>query len=73
LRGSCPDEPAEVRALRTDLRLAGAPLSAADVFSRKVPRFFISGNTTQETTIEGEYDGKVREHVRWALTFTRVS
>jgi len=73
LRGSCPDEPADVRALRTDLRLADAPLSAADVFSRKVSRFFISGNTTQETTIEGEYDGKVREHVRWTLTFTRVS
>jgi hypothetical protein len=73
LRGSCPDEPADVRALRTDLRLAGAPLSAADVFSWQVPRFFIGGNTTQETTIEGEYDGKVREHVRWTLTFTRVS
>jgi hypothetical protein len=73
LRGSCPDEPAEVRALRTDLRLAGAPLSAADVFSRQVPHFFISGNTTQETTIEGVYDGKVREHVRWTLMFTRVS
>lgn len=72
-QGSCPDEPADVRALRTDLRLADAPLSAADVFSRKVPRFFISGNTTQETTIEGEYDGKVTEHVRWTLTFTRVS
>jgi len=72
LLGSCPDEPADVRALRTDLRLADAPLSAADVFSRKVPRFFISGNTSQETTIEGEYDGKVREQVRWTLTFTRV-
>ena len=62
-----------MRALRTDLRLADAPLSAADVFSRQVPRFFIGGNTTQETTIEGEYDGKVTEHVRWTLTFTRVS
>ena len=72
-RGSCPAEPAEVRALCTDLHLTGAPISTADVFSRQVPRFFISGNTTQETTIEGEYDGKVREHVRWTLTFTRVS
>jgi hypothetical protein len=73
LSGSCPEEPPDVRALHTDLRLADAPLSAADVFSRRVPRFFISGNTTQETTIEGEYDGKVTEHVRWTLTFTRVS
>jgi hypothetical protein len=72
-RTACPDEPAEIRALRTDLRLAGAPLSAADVFSRNVPRFFIRGNTSQETTIEGEYDGKVIERVRWTLTFTRVS
>jgi hypothetical protein len=73
LQGSCPDEPADVRALRTDLRLADAPLSTADVFGRDVPRFFIRGNTTQETTIEGEYDGKVTERVRWTLRFTRVS
>jgi hypothetical protein len=72
LRGACPAEPVEIRALRTDLRLADAPLSAADVFSRDVPRFFIRGNTSQETTIEGEYDGKVTERVRWTLTFTRV-
>jgi hypothetical protein len=73
VRGSCPEEPADIRALRTDLRLADAPLSAADVFGRKVPRFFIRGNTSRKTTIEGEYDGKVTERVRWTLTFTRVS
>lgn len=73
LRGSCPEQPAEIRALRTDLRLADAPLSAADVFGRNVPRFFIRGNTSQVTTIEGDYDGKVTERVRWTLTFTRVS
>ena len=72
IRGACPEEPADIRALRTDLRLADAPLSTADVFGRDVPRFFISGNTTQETTIEGAYDGKVTERVRWTLTFTRV-
>ncbi len=71
-RGSCPEEPADIRGLRTDLGLADAPLSAADVFGRDVPRFFISGDTTQETTIEGEYDGNVTERVRWTLTFTRV-
>jgi hypothetical protein len=26
-----------------------------------------------ETTIDGEYDGKVSEHARWTLTFTRIS
>jgi len=31
LRGPCPDEPADVRALRTDLRLAGAPLSGEEL------------------------------------------
>ncbi len=53
-------------------RLADAPLSAADVFGRDVPRFYIRGNTTQETTIDGEYDGRVTERARWTLTFTRV-
>jgi hypothetical protein len=72
IRGACPQQPDDVRALRTDLRLADAPLSAADVFAPDVPRFFISGNTTQETTIEGEYDGRVVERARWTLTFTRV-
>jgi hypothetical protein len=70
---ACPEEPADIRALRTDLRLADAPLSAADVFGRDVPRFYIRGNTTQKTTIDGEYGGEVTERVRWTLTFTRVS
>lgn len=70
--GACPEQPVDVRSLRTDLDLADAPLGAADVFTRDVSRFFISGNTTQETTIEGEYDGKVTERVRWTLTFTRI-
>jgi len=70
--GSCPEEPAEIRSIRTELTLADAPLTAADAFDRNVPRFFISGNTTQETTLEGEYNGKVTERVRWTLTFTRL-
>jgi hypothetical protein len=72
-RPSCPEEPTEIRSIRTDLALADAPLSAADVFDRDVPRFFISGNTQQVTTLEGPYDGRVTERVRWTLTFTRVS
>ncbi|MDP9491799.1 MAG: hypothetical protein M3P42_06305 [Actinomycetota bacterium] len=72
IRGTCPEEPADITAIRTDLSLADAPLSAADVFDRYVPRFFISGNTEQETTIEGDYDGRVIERVRWKLTFTRL-
>jgi hypothetical protein len=72
-RPTCPEEPTEIRSIRTDLALADAPLSAADVFDRDVPRFFISGNTRQVTTLEGPYDGRVTERVRWTLTFTRLS
>ncbi len=72
-RGTCPEEPADIRSLRTDLGLADSPLSVADAFDRNVPRFFISGDTVQETTIEGEYEGKVVERVRWTLTFTRLA
>jgi hypothetical protein len=68
----CPEEPAEIRAIRTDLSLADAPLSAAEVFGRNVPRFFISGNTELVTTLEGDYDGRITERVQWKLTFTRV-
>jgi hypothetical protein len=71
-RGSCPQTPADITSIRTDLSLADAPLSTADVFDPNVPRFFISGNTEQVTTIEGEYDGRVVERVRWKLTFTRL-
>lgn len=71
-RGNCPETPAEISSIRTDLSLADAPLSSADAFDRNVPRFFISGNTEQVTTIEGEYDGRVVERVRWKLTFTRL-
>lgn len=71
-RADCPEEPSDIRAMRTDLNLADAPLDASDVFARDVPRFFISGNTEVVTTLEGDYDGRVVERVRWTLTFTRV-
>jgi hypothetical protein len=71
--GTCPGETADVRALRTGLRLADAPLSAADVFGRNVPRFFITGNTRQVTTIDGDDTGRVIERVNWKLTFTRIA
>src|SRR5918999_2851750 len=67
--GNCPQQPAVVRAIRTELTLADAPLSTADAFDRNVRRFYIARNSTQETTLEGEWDGKVVERVRWTLTF----
>ena len=71
LAGTCPNEAREIRAIRTELSVADAPVAIGDLFDRDVPRFFVSGNAEQETTIEGPYDGTVTERVRWTLTFTR--
>jgi hypothetical protein len=67
----CPEEPSDIRAIRTDLPLATGPLDRADVFARDVHRWFVSGDSEQVTTIEGEVPGRVTERVRWTLTFTR--
>ena len=72
-RSRCLDEPADIRAIRTDLPLATGPLDAADVFGGNIPRFFITGDTEQVTTLEGELEGRVTERVRWKLVFTRLS
>jgi hypothetical protein len=68
----CPEEPSEVRSIRTDLPLATGPLDASDFFRRDVPRFFVTGDTEQETTITGDLEGTVVERVRWKATFTRL-
>lgn len=71
-RSTCLEEPTEIRAIRTDLPLATGPLDAADVFARGVPRWFISGDTEQVTSLEGDVEGRVTERVRWTLNFTRL-
>lgn len=71
-RSRCLEEPSDIRAIRTDLPLAPGPLDVGDVFARTVPRWFITGETEQVTTIEGETDGRVTERVRWRLNFTRL-
>jgi hypothetical protein len=71
-RSSCLDEPADIRAIRTDLPLATGPLDAADIFARNIPRFFVTGDTEQVTTLEGDLEGRVTERVRWKLVFTRL-
>ena len=68
----CPAEPGDIKAIRTDLPLASGPIDRADVFGRDVPRFFVSGDTTQETTLTGELEGRVVERVRWTVLFTRL-
>lgn len=68
----CPEEPSDIRVIRTDLPLATGPLDTSDVFTRAVRRWFVSGDSQQVTTIEGETPGRVVERVRWTLTFTRI-
>jgi hypothetical protein len=68
----CLDVPLDIREVRTDLPLAPGPLDAADVFARNVPRWFVTGDTEQVTTIEGDVTGRVTERVRWTLNFKRI-
>lgn len=69
----CPEEPSDIGSIRTDLPLATGPLDTSDVFARDVRRWFVSGDSEQVTTIEGEVPGRVVERVRWTLTFTRIA
>jgi hypothetical protein len=71
-RSSCLEEPGDIRTIRTDLPLASGPLDASDVFDRRVRRWFVTGDTDQVTTIEGDLDGRVTERVQWRVNFTRV-
>jgi len=68
----CPPEPPDIAAIRTDLPIATGPLDVKDVFGSDIPRFFISGDSTQETTLNGDLEGKVVERVRWTVVFTRL-
>jgi hypothetical protein len=68
----CPEEPSDIRSIQTDLTLATGPIAAVDVFGRDIPRFFVSGDSQQETAITGDIDGTVTERVRWTATFTRL-
>jgi hypothetical protein len=70
--GRCLEEPNDIRAIRTDLPLATGPLDARDVFGRDVSRFFVTGNSEQVTTLDGDVVGRVTERVRWTVVFTRL-
>ncbi|MGH3081598.1 MAG: hypothetical protein ACRDNH_10765 [Gaiellaceae bacterium] len=72
-RSTCLEEPSDIRAIRTDLPLATGPLDSRDVFDPNVPRWFVTGDTEQVTTLEGGVDGRVTERVRWTLNFSRLS
>jgi hypothetical protein len=72
-RSTCLEEPADIRTIRTDLPLAAGPLDAGDVFDPGVRRWFVTSDTDQVTTIEGDIDGRVTERVEWRVNFTRVS
>jgi hypothetical protein len=70
-RSTCLEEPADIRTIRTDLPLATGPLDSSDVFDPSVRRWFVTGDTDQVTTIEGDIDGRVTERVQWRVNFTR--
>jgi hypothetical protein len=70
-RSACLEEPADIRTIRTDLPLAAGPLDANDVFDPGVRRWFVTGDTDQVTTIEGDIDGRVTERVQWRVNFPR--
>jgi hypothetical protein len=72
-RSTCLEEPSDIRAIRTDLPLATGPLDSRDVLDPNVPRWFVTGDTEQVTTLEGDVDGRVTERVRWTLNFSRLS
>jgi hypothetical protein len=71
-RSACLEEPGDIRTIRTDLPLATGPLDSSDVFDPTVRRWFVTGDTDQVTTIEGDIDGRVTERVQWRLNFTRL-
>lgn len=71
-KAACPEESPDIRSIRTDFPLATGPLDARDVFARDVSRWFVTGDSVQVTTLEGELSGRVTERVRWRLTFTRL-
>ena len=68
----CPEEPGDIRSIQTDLPLATGPISAGDVFNPSISRFFVTGDSRQQTAISGDIDGTVTERVRWTATFTRL-
>jgi hypothetical protein len=70
-RSACLEEPGDIRTIRTDLPLASGPLDSSDVFDPGVRRWFVTGDTDQVTTIEGDIDGRVTERVQWRVNFTR--
>jgi hypothetical protein len=71
-RSACLEEPGDIRTIRTDLPLASGPLDRSDVFDPRVRRWFVTGDTDQVTTIEGNIDGRVTERVQWRVNFTRL-
>jgi hypothetical protein len=68
----CPEEPADIRSILTDLPLATGPISTGDAFNSNISRFFVMGDSQQQTAISGDIDGTVTERVRWTVTFTRL-
>lgn len=67
----CPRESSGVRGIRPGLHEAQGELSEAVLMDPRIPTQTSIGTAEVTTDLEGQATGRVVEHVRWALTFTR--
>jgi hypothetical protein len=68
---ACPRESAGVRGIRPGLDEAQGEISESALMNSRTPSQTAIATATIETDLEGQEAGRVVEHVRWALTFTR--
>jgi hypothetical protein len=68
---ACPPESSGVRAIRPGLQEAQGELSEAALMDPRIPAQTAVGSAEVTTDLEGQETGRVVEHVRWGLTFTR--
>ncbi len=71
LAGACPRESAGVRGIRPGRDEAQGEISESALMNPRTPTQTAIATAEIETDLEGQEAGRVVEHVRWALTFTR--
>jgi hypothetical protein len=67
----CPRESSAVRAIRPGLQQAQGELSESALMDPRGPIQTATATAEIETDLDGQESGRVVEHVRWALTFSR--
>jgi hypothetical protein len=69
--GSCPWQSAQVRAIKPGLAQAQGELSEAALTDAHVPGQTALASADIDTDFDADEVGRVRERVRWSLTFAR--